>query len=202
MPNRTLIRPNRPDNREIEECLLNKLEAAKSGYEQVSQQYKRAIKHCEELALKVPHLPDGDGDGYLPPTIELTVSQAIKAQYEAFKNYRLKLEQFNNFLLYGELPGATRLNSPQKSKQHTISATSHHLWHCPVSSRNRRHFRVNGTDKTAVALRILTAINNKQEPDPKDIARLVWDRRASAPRYGQSRNPDKRPNSLLWPGTG
>jgi hypothetical protein len=28
------------------------------------------------------------------------------------------------------------------------------------------------TDKTAVALRVLTAINRKQEPDPKDVVLL------------------------------
>jgi hypothetical protein len=42
------------------------------------------------------------------------------------------------------------------------------------------------TDKTAVALRVLTAINHKQEPDPKDVVLL----RAYCPE-GRDLEPDE-----------
>ena len=92
---------NFPERREIETQLHTRLEAAKAKYESASDQYKHAIKRCDELRMKSV---SGDGDGSSQPTAEMSVSKALKAQHDAFDFHRQALEEFNKFILYGECP--------------------------------------------------------------------------------------------------
>jgi hypothetical protein len=105
MPDRHTANPTAPGvstKRQIETQLHAKLETAKTGYESVSEAHQLTLKHCEELRLK-NHL-DGNGNGHQAPYVGTSISQTGKAQRDAFEKYRRALDEFNRFILYGELP--------------------------------------------------------------------------------------------------
>jgi hypothetical protein len=92
--------------RQIEAELHEKLEGARIEYESASEGYKRALKRCDEVRLTNR---DGDGSGVSQAAVEQPVSQALNSQHDAFEKYRRTLDDFNKFLLYGDLPDS-RIN--------------------------------------------------------------------------------------------
>jgi hypothetical protein len=86
---------------QIETQLHGKLETARIEYESASEDYKRALKNCDEL--RRTNLRDENGNGS-HPTVEPSASQAISSQRHAYEKYRRALDEFNKFILYGDLP--------------------------------------------------------------------------------------------------
>ena len=95
MPDRSIVSSNIPDLsalRQIETQLHTKVEAARIEYQFASEIYKRTLSQRY-----------GNGDSQL--TIETSISQVTKAQRKAFEKYRRALDEFNKFIIYGDLPG-------------------------------------------------------------------------------------------------
>jgi hypothetical protein len=88
--------------RQIEAGLHEKLETARIEYESASKDYKRALKHCDEA--RSTNSSDGNGNGHSRRASEPSTSQAIATQRHAFEKYRRALDEFNKFILYGDLP--------------------------------------------------------------------------------------------------
>jgi hypothetical protein len=102
MPDRrTATIPTLSTKRQIETQLHAQLEAARIKYESASEGYKGALKDCDDVRLTNR---DGNGNGASPPKVGQSVSEAVKAQHDAFEEYRLALDTFNKFILYGDLP--------------------------------------------------------------------------------------------------
>ena len=87
---------------QIETQLHAKLEAARIEYESASEDYKRALKHCDELR-RASHSDGGNGNDS-QPRMEPSASQSVSHQRHAFEKYRRALDEFNKFILYGDLP--------------------------------------------------------------------------------------------------
>lgn len=91
--------------RQIETQLHTQLEASRIKYESASEAYKSALKDCDDVRLT--HR-DGNGNcngnGTSQPKVGQSISEAVKAQHDAFEGYRRALDTFNKFILYGDLP--------------------------------------------------------------------------------------------------
>ena len=83
--------------RQIEAELHEKLEAARLEYEAASKYYKEALKRCDELPAS-----SHNGNGNFRPAP--SASEAVRLQGRAFETYRRALDQFNRFILYGDIP--------------------------------------------------------------------------------------------------
>jgi hypothetical protein len=71
-------------------------------YESALERYQRAVKYCDERRLK--NVQDGNGNGDSQPTVEQSVSQAVKPQRHAFEEYGRALDKVNRFILCRDLP--------------------------------------------------------------------------------------------------
>ena len=85
---------------QIEAELHAKLEAARIEYESASEAYQEALKRCDELA---PIRLNENGNGK-PHSARQSATEAVSDQRHAFEKYRRALDDFNKFILYGDLP--------------------------------------------------------------------------------------------------
>ena len=76
---------------EQEERLKKEVEEAKALYESTKQLNQRRVEYRVD-----PHMAHPDGG--------FALTQALKAQDHAFKNYSRALIRFNRFILDGKLP--------------------------------------------------------------------------------------------------
>jgi hypothetical protein len=88
MPDRRTTAPDFTTQRQIETHLHTKLEVARTEYDSASERHKRALE-CVQ---------DGNGN-------DDSVSQAVEDQHHAFEEYQRAVDNFNRFILYGDLPG-------------------------------------------------------------------------------------------------
>ena len=83
----------------IEDRLMAEFQEAKTAYETATQQYQKAVRRCDELGRAAQEKTMlGSVDGVL------SVTQALKAQHEAFEHVSAALKAFNGFVLYGDIP--------------------------------------------------------------------------------------------------
>ena len=83
-----------PSSRHEKEAeLYADLESAKIEYETASEDYKRALVYWDEI--RQVNLP---GAQRILPAPEVSVSQAVKFEHDAFEKYRLAVDAFNRFL--------------------------------------------------------------------------------------------------------
>lgn len=102
---RTATIPTLSTKRQIETQLHTQLEASRIKYESASEAYKSALKDCDDVRLT--HRDgngNGNGNGTSQPKVGQSISEAVKAQHDAFEGYRRALDTFNKFILYGDLP--------------------------------------------------------------------------------------------------
>jgi hypothetical protein len=102
---RTATVPALSSKRQIETQLHAQLEASRIKYESASEAYKSALKDCDDVRLT--HRDgngNGNGNGTSQPKVGQSISEAVKAQHDAFEGYRRALDTFNKFILYGDLP--------------------------------------------------------------------------------------------------